>query len=132
MLNWVKKNKRTVIVNSIIITLFLIFIFTIEGYAKLTIVNIFPPNTQVAKGFNIQQHGSSAIWIETEGNLTKSTTVFWEGFQLESTVNFEKRAISAIVPEELYATAGKYTIYLLDLNSNVRSNKVPFIVYDLH
>jgi hypothetical protein len=86
-----------------------------------------PEDIRAGQVFNKQPNGESAIWAETE-NATPTTVMVLNGVPLESAPQSEGRAVSAIVPRNLYEKPGEYPLYLLDRKTNRKSNEVKFIV----
>jgi hypothetical protein len=86
-----------------------------------------PEDIRAGQIFNKQPNGESAIWAETE-NATPTTVFVLNGVPLESAPQAEGRAVSAIVPKNLYEKSGKYSLYLLDKKTNQKSNEMKFIV----
>ena len=86
-----------------------------------------PEEVKAGQIFNKQPNGESAIWAETE-NVTSTTVFVLDGVRLESATHADGRAASAFVPRKLYEKPGEFTLYLLDTNSNKKSNEMKFIV----
>jgi hypothetical protein len=82
--------------------------------------------TKVGVAFNVQPKGESAIWTITE-NATRTTVVVWGETQLHSTFGSAK-AVTALVPKELYSKPGQFQVYLLDTKTGKKSNSLVFTV----
>ncbi len=85
-----------------------------------------PKTTFAGQDFNIHD-GKSVIWMEVK-NLKKSVIVVWEGRQLPADKNPELTLLSFVVPKDLYSTPGSYEIYLLDIETGLKSKNVYFTV----
>lgn len=85
-----------------------------------------PKTTFAGEDFNIHD-GKSVIWMEVK-NLKKSVIVVWEGRQLPADKNPEMTLLSFVVPKDLYSTPGSYEIYLLDIETGLKSKNVYFTV----
>lgn len=86
-----------------------------------------PTETRAGQVFNKQPNGESAIWAETE-NATPTTVFVLNGVTLESAPQAEGKAVTAIVPKNLYEKPGEYPLYLLDKKTGQKSNEMKFIV----
>ncbi|OGW38794.1 MAG: hypothetical protein A2Y97_01435 [Nitrospirae bacterium RBG_13_39_12] len=86
-----------------------------------------PEDIRAGQIFNKQPNGESAIWAETE-NATPTTVFVLNGVSLESAPQSEGKAVSAVVPKNLYEKPGEYPLYLLDKKTNQKSNEMKFIV----
>jgi hypothetical protein len=73
-------------------------------------IRAFGP-TEIIAGtpFNVQPDGSSAIWVKA-GGLDAGSTFIWNGKALVSAVNLKDSAITAIVPDDLFAKPGQAMI----------------------
>ncbi len=85
-----------------------------------------PTEIHAGMVFNKQPNGESAIWSETE-NATPATIFVLDGAELKSAVTGGK-SVTAVVPQNLYATTGEYSLYLLDKKTNKKSNELKFVV----
>lgn len=85
-----------------------------------------PKTTFAGQDFNLHD-GKSVIWMEVK-NLRKSVIVVWEGRQLPADKNPELTLLSFIVPKDLYSVPGSYEIYLLDVETGLKSKNVYFTV----
>lgn len=85
-----------------------------------------PKTTFAGEDFNIHD-GKSVIWMEVK-NLKKSVIVVWEGRQLPADKNPEMTLLSFVVPKDLYSAPGSYEIYLLDIETGLKSKNVYFTV----
>lgn len=90
------------------------------------IVRYDPKTTFAGMDFNLHD-GKSVIWMEVR-NLKKSVIVVWEGRQLSADKNPELTLLSFVVPKDLYSTPGSYEIYLLDVETGLKSKSVYFTV----
>ncbi len=86
-----------------------------------------PEDIRAGQIFNKQPNGESAIWAETE-NATPTTVFVLNGISLESAPQSEGKAVSALVPKNLYEKPGEYPLYLLDKKNNRKSNEMKFLV----
>lgn len=85
---------------------------------------ISPVQTRVGTGFNVQPNGQSAISITAE-HATPGTVVIMREIQLVTTYGNE-RWLTALVPVELLARPGRYSVYLS--NGVSESNRLEFVV----
>lgn len=86
-----------------------------------------PEAVHAGQIFNRQPNGESAIWAETE-HATPTTVFVLNGVPLESGIQPDGKAASAVVPKSMYEKPGEYTLCLLDRKTNQKSNEVKFIV----
>lgn len=93
----------------------------------LVIKKYGPTDIRAGQIFNKQPNGESAIWAETE-NATPTTVFVLNGVPLESAPQSEGKAVSAVVPKNLYEKPGEYPLYLLDKKTNQKSNEMKFVV----
>jgi hypothetical protein len=68
----------------------------------MVVVNWGPQDIRAGCGFNVQQDGSSALWISTE-NAPENTTVYLAGEALLTATQVGGKLVTAIVPAELTA-----------------------------
>lgn len=94
---------------------------------QLALVKFGPVSVVAGKGFNVQPNGQSAMWAEAE-NVSPSTVIVLNNVQLKSSPKKTGKAITALVPEELYKTKGEYPVFLLDTKTNHKSNELKFVV----
>jgi hypothetical protein len=108
--------------------LFFLIIFLFIGCSKAPplLKQMGPMKTKAGVGFNVQPNGESAIWTITE-NATRTTVVVWGETQLHSTFGSAK-AVTALVPKELYSKPGQFQVYLLDTKTGKKSNSLVFTV----
>jgi hypothetical protein len=111
-----------------VLGLFLLTIFLLIGCSKAPplLKQMGPMKTKVGVAFNMQPKGESAIWTTTE-NATKTTVIVWGETQLHSTFGSAK-AVTALVPKELYSKPGQFQVYLLDTKTAKKSNSLIFTV----
>lgn len=95
--------------------------------SELTIKNWGPASVTLGNGFNVQPNGQSALWMIGE-NVSKDTVICWEGKALKTQVDPEQSVLTALVPKELYATEGRYTIFFKDEKTGLTSTSVYFTV----
>lgn len=101
-----------------------------ELQADLEIVGFGPHGTQPGKAFNVQSSGQSALWLKLNHPAAGSgAAIWWGSHQLDSSVSGD--VISAFVPAQLYANAGRYPLLVRvkggDASGTV-SNTVYFVV----
>jgi polysaccharide pyruvyl transferase CsaB len=89
---------------------------------SLELTGLHPARTQVQRGFNIQSDGQSALVVECT-NATPGTVIVM-GLTMLPTSYGNQTMLSALVPPELYDTAGSHLVYLL--NDFGESNRVEF------
>ena len=84
-----------------------------------TLVSISPASTVAGQAFNVQPDGRSAL-----GANFKEAVIVFGSKPLDTAhgANF----LSAIVPPELYATAGNVPVFIRDAGGD--SNKIDFVV----
>jgi hypothetical protein len=112
-----------------ILTLLLVMFFAFTGCKKIAppvLKEIGPAKITAAQGFNVQPNGQSALWCKTE-NATKTTVIIWGDRMLLTTFGSPKE-LTALVPQELYAKPGQFTIYLLDRGTGLKSNSMVIAV----
>jgi hypothetical protein len=90
------------------------------------IEKLYPSETSVGRGFNVQPDGSSALGVACR-NGSQTNVIVWAGTQLDS-VYAASTALTAQVPARLYAKPGHYPIEILDKDSGLRSPAVNFEV----
>ena len=88
-----------------------------------TLVSIFPSSTVAGQAFNTQPGGLSAIGVKFKDASSAAVIVF--GSKPLATAHGAD-FLSAIVPAELYQTAGNVPVYIQDTPGN--SNKLDFVV----
>jgi hypothetical protein len=116
-----KTNVKIVIAVVVILVVgFLAFSFFSRPNTALALLNMGPGNIKAGEGFNVQPNGDSAIWVSAK-NATKSTVVFWGETKLVTTFG-TPTFLTALVPQNLYASPGKYELYLVDENNGQKSN----------
>ena len=93
------------------------------------ITNWGPKTTRAGESFNTIQNGQAALWM-IANKVTSNTVIIWEGIPLPTVSVPEKSTASAIIPKKLYTKKGAYTLYLLDQETQQKSNKVQFKVTD--
>lgn len=77
-----------------------------QQQAELEIVGYGPQGTEAGKSFNAQSSGESALWVKLNHPAAGSKAAIWWGsHRLDSSVSGD--VISALVPAELYANAGR-------------------------
>lgn len=82
--------------------------------------------TKAGVAFNVQPDGSAAMWFKTE-NATKDTIIMMGDKQLRTDFH-DPGLLTSPVPKELYATSGKYEVYLKDPKTGAKSNSLFFTV----
>src|SRR3954471_7970503 len=88
-----------------------------------TLVSISPASTVAGQAFNVQADGRSALGVNFKDATDKAVIVFGsKPLDTAHGTNF----LSAIVPPELYATAGNVPVFIRDAGGD--SNKVDFVV----
>jgi len=93
----------------------------------LFIVKFGPESTTAGQVFNAQPSGESALWVTAENIPTKTVIVF-NNTNLKSFVGKDGKLITAIVPKNMYEKPGSYPLFLLDTETNAKSNEVVFSV----
>ena len=87
------------------------------------LVSISPASTVAGQAFNPQSDGRSAIGVTFKDTTSAAVIVFGsKPLDTAHGANF----LSAIVPPELYATAGNVPVFIRDAGGE--SNKVDFVV----
>lgn len=102
------------------------YILVTEKTNQIKIVNFGPKGTTVSTGFNIQQNGQSAIWIQASNIKTPYVSVIWNNTALTSTFHEKNNIVTALVPNELLQSKGKIEIYIIDQENKIKSNKAIF------
>jgi len=88
-----------------------------------TLVSISPASTVAGQAFNVQPDGRSALGANFK-DVTGAAVIVFGSKPLDTAhgANF----LSAIVPPELYATAGNVPVFIRDAGGD--SNKIDFVV----
>ena len=97
--------------------------------AAIKIVEYGPKETRAGHAFNAQSSGQAALWMQLDHPATAADTAIWWGdHRLASAVS--GTTISAAVPAERYAIAGKYPLQVRVGGSatDKTSNVVHFVV----
>jgi hypothetical protein len=101
---------------------------TTTGSKSLAIIEYGPNQTTAGQPFNVQPDGRSAIWARTE-NATPTTVLVMKETVLESPfVQADGKLVTAGVPKALYEQPGEYPVFLLDQQTQEKSNEVKFVV----
>jgi hypothetical protein len=88
-----------------------------------TLVSIFPSSTTAGKAFNAQPDGRSAIGVKFK-DATRAAVIVFGSKPLDTAHGTD--FLSALVPPELYSTAGNVPVFIRDMSGE--SNKVDFVV----
>jgi hypothetical protein len=88
------------------------------------LLRLHPSRTRSDQIFNIQPNGQAALAVDTE-NATPDTIIIFGNVPLTTTYG-GPTLLTAIVPRELYAQPGRYTVHLR--NRAGESNRLEFIV----
>lgn len=101
---------------------------TPSSASNISITSWGPHTTQAGVAFNAQADGEAAFWVNVSQELSSNATIVFNGVNLKSTIS--GKLITAIVPVNLYAQAGTYPLYVVDVidGKEVKSNSVDFIV----
>lgn len=111
------------------IALFLIaYIWLIESRYSLKIIKFGPKQTFAGQDFNVQPSGKSALWFKVDGSFSRSMHLRWDDHKLDVRVNPSNRVVSAYIPNYLYNSPGKHSLYLINNKDQCSSNKVEFSV----
>lgn len=102
-------------------------IINLKDVNPLVLKRFGPEGIHAGQIFNKQPNGESAIWAETE-NATATTIFVLNDVHLKSAIHPDGKAASAFVPKGVYEKPGEYTLYLLDIKTNNRSNEMKFVV----
>jgi hypothetical protein len=88
-----------------------------------TLVNISPSSTIAGQKFNTQSDGRSAIGVKVKDATGAAVIVFGSNpLDTAHSADF----LSAIVPPELYGTAGTVPVFIRDAGGE--SNRIDFVV----
>ncbi len=109
------------------LTDFIVNAVAASGIKKMVLKDYGPRGIKAGQAFNIQEHGESAIWANTE-NATASAVLVLNGVPLKSVAFPDGCLVTAIVPAELVKRPGKYDLQLMDRRSNMKSNKLKLTV----
>ena len=88
------------------------------------LVALSPASTVAGQSFNVQPDGRSALGVQ--GKDSSGTAVIVFGSRPLDTAHGPNFALSAIVPADLYATAGNVPVFIRDANGE--SNRIDFVV----
>jgi hypothetical protein len=88
-----------------------------------TLVSISPSSTVAGQAFNAQSDGRSAIGVKFK-DTTGAAVIMFGSKALDTAHGAD--FLSAIVPAELYATAGNVPVFIRDAGGE--SNKIDFVV----
>lgn len=100
-----------------------------KNYKPLILYKYGPEDIFKGRPFNVQPNGESAIWVHSE-NATSTSVLFLDNIKLDTYVSEDGKLVTACIPRDFYEKSGKFTLYLLDLQTNVRSNILIFEVKD--
>lgn len=94
----------------------------------LTLKDYGPTEIKAGKDFNLQKGGYNAIWVHGE-NITPNTIIVINGVKLKGNKHAnDPTLLSSEVPKDLYKAPGEAPIYLLDTQTNAKSNELKFVV----
>lgn len=100
-----------------------------QTQSDIKIVQYGPRQTSAGYAFNAQASGQAALWMQlAHPAMAVDTAIWWGDYRLESAVS--GTVISAVVPAERYAIAGRYPLQVR-VGSGVTgktSNVVYFVV----
>jgi hypothetical protein len=88
-----------------------------------TLVSIFPSSTVAGQAFNAQPGGGSAIGVKFK-DATRAAVIVFGSKTLATSHGAD--FLSAIVPPDLYGTAGDVPVFIRDVSGE--SNKIDFVV----
>ena len=97
-----------------------------QSHPPLILKEIGPTKTKAGVGFNIQPEGGSAMWAIVV-NKTDSTVIVWDNRKLP-TFQHAAGIITAPIPEEFYAHPGQHEVFVLDVETGLKSNSIIFTV----
>lgn len=95
----------------------------------LSITSWGPQATEAGKAFNVQPHGSAAIWLRLNRSLDgDEAAVEFNGTLLPG--NTSGSLVTASVPAKLYAAPGKFKVHVIARKGeeSMQSNVVTFTV----
>lgn len=100
-----------------------------DHQTKTEIINFGPQSTKKGTNFNVQQNGQSAMWLKIK---TKSPFIqlYFDDIQIKSIRRVNDNLLTATIPKEIYKNEKKYSLFILDLLSEEKSNEVTFTVYE--
>jgi hypothetical protein len=97
--------------------------------SNLEISGFGPNPVKAGVPFNVQPDQQAALWVRVDQSLDGSdATVYLDGVKLQSYIS--GNLITAVVPANLYAKAGQYTLHVAGSkgNQSYQSGDVQFIV----
>jgi SAM-dependent methyltransferase len=101
-----------------------------ELCAGLAILDWGPRETRASTSFNVQPDGTSAFWIRCDA-LAPTSVIVLDGKILPSAVALDGKLITAAVPKNmdgLFATPGRFPIWIRDVAAGSESDKQEFVV----
>ena len=97
--------------------------------SRILITNWGPKTTRAGRTFNTLPNGQSSLWM-IASNIRLKTVIVWDETPLQTVAVPDKSVASAVIPAHLYKKKGPYTLYLFDLETQQKSNRVTFQVVD--
>jgi hypothetical protein len=89
-----------------------------------TIVAFGPEKATVGVPFNRQPSGESALWIKLSAPAGLGATILFDDLQLKTLV--DGATVSALVPSASLAVQGRHWLKVVNTNTGLVTNAVPF------
>lgn len=101
----------------------------LENNKNSALIEFGPVETVRGQAFNTQKNGQSAIWARTENCAAGTCRLMFGGKSISFTSNNDGTLVTAIIPKELYQSAGEKMVYVENITSGKKSKSLKFLVY---